>query len=719
MYVCETKMKHKAIISIFIFFVAARVFPQEHIPLDSLLQLTMSAAEKYDGLVESYEADVYLRAYVETIKKNFLYKYARYIPKFVLCDENSDEALIETISKLKFSAPNNYVQDIKYVTGTLTSQKDLDMIPFNLININIYGETTFDESFVMPLRHNSSKYYKYSLGKIFEESKQKFYTLAFYPIYKSQALLKGTCIIEEGSWRVVNFEAEAVDIMTDYTFHITMGNESITRFLPTDFVIYKTISYLGNKVASRYLAKISYNDIVLKQSIERQKQLNISDRFKVRMDSVPIENDSLFWEKQRMIPLQSKEKEVIENFESQQMQSAAETLSDSTSNSTEFAQRIVIDSKYQYKSTQIRYSGLLNPFLIGYSSYDGISYRQKLYFDIDLKNQRNLDIKAMAGYMFKRKELLADLSFKWNYNPSHLGSLSYSIGIGNKSFSSDFIQQVQDSLNNHGLVFEDVSVKYFTDYYMRLFNDVEYKNGLMLGAGIEYHIRKSETKLDHFFRSASSDKEELDAMFDTRYIFMPFVRVSWTPEQYYRYEGRQKIPVRSKYPTFKIELAKSFKNILNSTLEFNRYEFDISQNIQFGIMKSLQYHFGGGLFTNQKTEYFADFIYFSKYNFPDNWDDGIGGNFNLLQRNLYYVSDSYLQFHVMYETPFLFLKSIPEVSKAILTERIYLSQLYTPQIHSYSEIGYGIGNRFFNIGLFGAFHKFSFNQIGVKAALAF
>jgi len=66
---------------------------------------------------------------------------------------------------------------------------------------------------------------------------EKFYTLAFDPIYKSQALLKGTCIIEEGSWRVVNFEAEAVDIMTDYTFHITMGNESITRFLPTDFVI--------------------------------------------------------------------------------------------------------------------------------------------------------------------------------------------------------------------------------------------------------------------------------------------------------------------------------------------------------------------------------------------------------------------------------------------------------------------------------------------------
>ena len=73
----------------------------------------------------------------------------------------------------------------------------------------------------------------------------------------------------------------------------------------------------------------------------------------------------------------------------------------------------------------------------------------------------------------------------------------------------------------------------------------------------------------------------------------------------------------------------------------------------------------------------------------------------------------------MFETPFLILKNIPFVSDFADKERIYLSQLYTPQIVSYTELGYGIGNRFFNAGIFGSFHKTDFKQVGVRAAFEF
>jgi hypothetical protein len=148
-------------------------------------------------------------------------------------------------------------------------------------------------------------------------------------------------------------------------------------------------------------------------------------------------------------------------------------------------------------------------------------------------------------------------------------------------------------------------------------------------------------------------------------------------------------------------------------------ELDISQNIPTGLMNSLQYHVGAGVFVNQKTEYFADFVYFSKNNFPENWDDGLGGNFNILSRDLYNASDSYIQAHMMFEAPFLILKNIRFISDFADKERIYLSTLYTPQIISYTELGYGIGNRFFNAGLFTSFHKTKFRQVGVRAAFEF
>lgn len=688
-------------------------------PSDTLLMRVMSAAEKYNDLVESYSAEVYTRSYVETKEKNFLYKYTHLIPQFVLHDPQNDEAVIETISNFSFEYPNNYVQDIKHVTGTITSLKDIESIPFKLININIYGETTNDESFFMPIRFSTAKYYKYELYQTFTENDKIYYNIHYTPIYENPKLLRGYFIVERGTWRVIFFRGEGVDIFSDFSFEMTMGNEWITNYLPVDFTIYQTTSYLGNKLAARHLAKIDYTNIELRKLVEPVQSLNISDFYKIRLDSVPVQSDLAFWDNFRPIPLQARESDVILKYLHRRQASieSGDSLKDQKI-AQQLAQRVVMNSSYKYRSMSMGYSGLLNPLMLGFSSRDGVTYRQKLSFNIDLNHNRTIKIDAFAGYMFRRKEFFTDLTTTWNYDPFHLGNIAISIGNGNPTYSSLFVDQIQDSLKNKGLSFEDFSLNYYKDYYIKLYNTLEVANGLLIQSGIDYHIRKSKSSAT-VLRSTNDDVTPIENMFGVRRSFAPFIRISWTPEQYYRYEGRQKIYVRSSFPTFKLELSRSFQNILSSTSEYNRVEFDINQNIPIGLMHSFQYHLGAGVFINQKTEYFADFVYFSKSNFPENWDDGLGGVFNLLGRNLYNASDSYIQSHYMFETPFLILKNIPFVSDFADKERIYLSQLYTPQIISYIELGYGIGNRYFNAGIFGSFHKIKFRNIGVRAAFEF
>lgn len=96
---------------------------QSELPIDTVMKRAMIAAEKYNNLVESFSAEVYTRTYMETLKKNFLYKYTRLIPNFALHDPNNEAVLIETISDLRFDYPNSYIQDVQYVTGTLTGKK--------------------------------------------------------------------------------------------------------------------------------------------------------------------------------------------------------------------------------------------------------------------------------------------------------------------------------------------------------------------------------------------------------------------------------------------------------------------------------------------------------------------------------------------------------------------------------------------------------------------
>ncbi len=692
------------------------------LPADTILNRAMSAAEKYNELVENYTAEVYVRSYVETLRKNFLYKFTHLIPHFVLHDPDNDDALIETISDLRYEYPNTYVQDIRHVTGTLTQKKDIDLIPFELLNINIYGETTNDESLFMPIRFSTAKYYRYKLYQSFTNNNKEYYNIHFEPIYENPKLLKGSFIVERGTWRVIFFRGEGLDIFSDFTFEMTMGDEWVTNYLPVSITIYQTSAYLGNVLASRHLAKINYKKIALRQFQQTKRSLNLSNSYKVRLDSVPLRSDSLFWEKIRPIPLQAREMDVLERYQRQQRIGEEQKKADDSLGNNhvaqEMAQRMVVNSSYSYKSSRFGYSGLLNPLMLGYSSYDGVTYRQKLSYTADLKRSRNLQINAFVGYMFRRKEFFTDLTTTFNYEPLRMGSATFSIGNGNPTYSSLFVDEIRERLKNQGLTFDDISVNYYKDYYLKLFNTFEPTNGLLLQTGVDYHIRESKSN-EVMLRSLPSESDPVEHLFGTKRSFAPFIRVSWTPEQYYRYEGQQKIYVRSDYPTFKVEFSRSLLDVLGSTSQYNRIELDVNQKIDFGLMHSFQYHVGAGTFINQETEYFADFVYFSKNNFPENCDDGLGGNFNLLSRDLYNASDSYLQGHLMLESPFLILKNIPFISEFADKERLYLSQLHTPQIKSYTELGYGIGNRFFNAGLFASFHKTHFEEIGVRAALGF
>ncbi|HTN69087.1 MAG TPA: DUF5686 family protein [Dysgonamonadaceae bacterium] len=721
-------MKKKIILCLFIFISSygPKVFSEQ--PVDSILVKAMKAAESYSDAIEKYDAEIYMRLYVNTLKKNFLYQYTHLIPNFVLHNRDGSEGMIEVLSNLTFNYPNNYTIDIQHLFTTFPQKKLIDMLPTNLIHLNVYSEMSSNERFFMPIREASKKYYRYSLENTFVDNGMTFYTISFTPIYKAPKLLQGVFVIEKDSWRVMQFVCEGVDFAADFSIELNMGNSEATKLLPVNGTIHQKFSYLGNVVSNRNLIDIIYRTISLNDKRPKAKNLNISNLYKVRLDSVPVKDDPVFWENARKIPLQAREKDLLNQFYLDQSKEKNNKLMNDSLNSkkreaNQWTKTMVTNTRYKYRSADINYGGVFNPALLGYSSFDGLTYGQKLNIKYELKRQSSINMRAFAGYLFRRKEFFADLSTTWNYNPVHLGNLTLSIGKGNESYSSMFLSEVQDSLKNQGLKLDNLELDYYKDYYISLYNTVEIKNGFSIGTGIDYHIRDAANKRVDASASATpfakttAKNYNISKMFGRQNTFAPLITLTWTPEQFYRFERRQKIYVRSPYPTIKLEFSKALKGVLGSHSQYNRVEFDISQNIQLALMKSFQYHIGMGFFSNQKSDYFTDFKYFARRNFPETWDDGIGGVFNLLDRQLYNASDSYIQSHFMFESPFLVLNLVPILSKGVITERLYYSHLYNPYIRSYSEIGYGFGNNYFNAAFFGSLHKLKFNELGFKISL--
>ena len=696
------------VISLFAFSTVARASEPQLI--DSIMNQVMMAAETYNGVTKSYEASVYMRTLVNTKKKNFLYKYTYMIPNFVLHDQKNDEAIIESVSKLKFKAPNNYLQDINYVTGTLSKKSDIALLPYRFISMDVYDESAHGEIFYLPLRRKSSRYYVYSLAYVENLGNRKIYSINFTPKYKNPQLISGSFMVEDNTWRVLGFYGEGNDLFVDFTFDIKMGDKLSNQFLPVKFNIVQVYSYLGNKVYNTYQADLDYKDIEFTTIESKVRNYNLGNTYRMRLDSVPLKNDSVLWENLRTFPLNAREEELIAQHNDAERKALEEKLqSNASTASNDMALRlmknVVVDTRYRFKSGDFRFSGLLNPSMIGYSTQDGFSYGQKMALAINLPRQQRINVNWFRGYLFGKKQLRFGIHSVWNYEPTKLGYLSFSAGRGNPSYSSRFLDLVKDSLQN----FNDLNLGYYKDYYFKLFNSIELLNGLQLGVGVDYHIREPNRKNGVVPLYIGSGD-----ILTTQYNFVPLVSVSWTPEQYYVMDRNQKVYVRSDYPTFKIEFAQSLNGVLGNKSSYNRVEFDVNQRIRFGLMKSLNYHAGFGFFRNQKNDYFNDFSYFAKSYLPETWGDGIGGGFSVLPYRYFNSSDQYAQAHLMYETSKFMFTRLSALSSGVARKRIYLSQLYTPFMKSYTEIGYGIGNRFLNAAVFVGFHKLTYENITAK-----
>ena len=201
---------------------------------------------------------------------------------------------------------------------------------------------------------------------------------------------------------------------------------------------------------------------------------------------------------------------------------------------------------------------------------------------------------------------------------------------------------------------------------------------------------------------------------DAYISFAPHIRLSWTPGLYYYMSGKRKINLRSGYPTFIVDWERGIHGVFNSTGEYERWEVDMQHQIRLGLMRSIYYRAGLGMFTNQKETYFVDFTNFTRNNLPIGWNDDIGGVFQLLDGRWYNSSDRYLRGHITFESPFLILPHLMKYTGLIRNERLYLNVLVVPHLTPYIELGYGIGTHIFDLGVFVNNVNGRFSKVGCK-----
>lgn len=678
---------------------------------DSIFLKVFENKDFFGNFIDEYYANVYVRGSSNIKKKNFLYRYA---PDFLYLDKDGKNSIVESLVKVHYKAPEFFSQQIVVINNSQANSNEIEERLKRFLQVNFYNPGAINDEIRLPRVEDAFRYYRFEYLSQKDTLGYIIHRIKVIPKVRSLQLVSGEYFIVDGTWIIFRIDLNGKTDFAKFRVSTEFGIEGKEFLLPLKTEVFFNTSLLGNKTENHYIASFDYTLVREFEPKSRPPAINydLSEYFHETMDDLPYIADEKFWEEKRTIPLLPEEENLIK------------TNNDSTRTKVRknrpenLIKGIFTPKRFNYNNSQMRYSGVLNPLKLAYSKWDGWVYWQQFRYSKKFENGRELQFSPNVGFLFQRKQAYFRTPIKWSFQPRRFGEFYFNFGNRNQTYNSSTVEMINETIERDSIRFEDLNLDYFHHLVMNLEAKYEVANGLIIRGGINYDwyipIKKENTK--NVTLRSSTDEDFNDLINDKYKIFTPMIGLIWTPHQYYRINGKRKEYVRSDFPTFSIEYVWGVNGFLESNSNYTKVEADIQQKIKTGLMSSFQYYIGAGKFVNTRSLYFANFNYFQKRNFPQAWDDPIGGVFHLLSNQWYDASNKYLQAHIMYEFSCTLLRPFRGITKDILKERLYASQLYTPSRTFYSEIGYGIGNFIGNAGIFVSFSHLKYEAVGVKFA---
>ena len=675
---------------------------------DSIMQSVMESAESFQHYLQDYKGSAYIKATTIILHSNGLQKWMPWAFPFAV-SKNTKGKFFEMWGIVEYNSPNQFIYKPQYTRATSNDAYSLLAEAMPLLNVNIYADTSFDDKFIMPGSKLSRGLYQYRLDDIIQRNGHTYYKIKFTPIRKNLRVINGYVYVLKGSQIIHKLEAWGQLDIASFNLETTFNDYVGSFMLPQKTTIDISYNILKNVSTTHYECTYQIDEFTIDQYYKKKRTKNYDlTNFELPDEKLALEiKNNDFWDAIRPARLGSYETLLLEN----------KRIADSTKiemlkvkqpkiNYLKVSESLVSNSTRVIKKSKLKYSGILNPGLIGYSKTNGIVLRQRLHLIHSFKNEMDIQVIPEVGFGFKSREFFYGLLTTFLYKPAKMGGIEFQFNKGNNGFGSRFIESIEQNMDTANLNFEDLDIEYYRDYRFRLENTQEITNGLLLNVGANYTLHRP-----------IKDSKIQDQWIENDYAdFVPFIRLTWTPSQYYRYIGRQKYYLDSPYPTFSLEYAQGISGIMRSNSRFKRAEFDMHHKIKLNRLRSFNYRFGAGVFFDQKSEYFVDYRFFKRRTYPDSWDERVGGVFNLLDGEWYYAANRYAQLHLMYDSPYILLHFFKRISRYLLSERLYLSQLYTPTRPCYTELGYGIGNYIINAGFFVSFNKGKYYEMGAKVS---
>ena len=618
--------------------------------------------ENYGKSVDGVKRNMYFVYNFDSKRRNVLL----YLVPTMYCIAKGDKEYAgEVYGEQTFNTIYDFHFKRQVSYGTIPHHRKVMPLLYDLTIPNIYGKQIYADKLLSPFHRTNRFFYKYRVVQIGTSAH-----IYFRPRSSNTQLIKGNAIIDIETGRVLSFTFNGEFDMINFKVEGVMDKYDVHDILPDHCSTEASFKFLGNKIQAKMTT--FYNcPISLPDSIENQRDLAMISKL-------------------RPIHIGVEEQMVYDEYKKQQQRAMeSDTLPKSSNRLKDVAWDIIGDNLINSMHTQtenisLKMSPLLNPLYMGYSHSKGVSYKLNIGARYAWNAHRYLTLNPKFGYSFKKKQFYYTLPLRMTYNPKRNGYAELSWGNGNRTSNAALYETYQKVMGEKEVMPE------FNDEYFKAVNNVVAFDWIEITSGLVYHLRQSR----------NPQKMQQAGLMDDFRSFAPSLTVRLTPWK--------------KGPTLTANYERSFKNILQSNLAYERWEFDAVYKHQNKSVRILNLRLGTGFYSKRSSDYFVDYSNFRDNNLPTGWEDDWTGQFQLLDSRWYNESRYYVRGHASYDSPLIGLSWLPWIGRIIETERFYLSAMSIEHTHPYFEIGYGFKTRYLSTGFFANFLNTRFQSFGCK-----
>lgn len=198
----------------------------------------------------------------------------------------------------------------------------------------------------------------------------------------------------------------------------------------------------------------------------------------------------------------------------------------------------------------------------------------------------------------------------------------HSLTLGGGKRVSDFNKEssLPPLINSISVLFYGNNlIKTYENYFGSAVYRKRYDFGLQYSIGALFEDRIPLNNSTHFtiFKKDSAritpnyPNERIPAQFSRYQAFLLDLTVSFRPGQRYIQLPYNKISLGSKYPLFSLRYVKGIKGLLGSDVNFDKWQFSITDDRNFKLAGLLRYKLGVGGFFNTRSVFIQDFQHFN------------------------------------------------------------------------------------------------------------